>query len=240
MDAQTVYPWEAHYPEGIDWREHFTGRPLYTLLDEAVKQWPDNIALEFLGRTYRYRELHEMVNRLARGLQQIGVKPGTRVGLLMPNCPQYVMHYYAIMKAGGTVVNFNPLYSKDEVSYQLKDANVEVMATVNLRITYDKLVPFIGQGSLRKVIVCPFQDAMGFPKNKLFALARHKEVAHPPRDAHHVWLNDLLRAAPITDIPAIMPDTQVAVLQYTGGTTGVPKGASLSHSNLYILSLIHI
>ncbi len=237
MSQQSPYAWEAHYPDGIDWNETFTGRPLYALLDDAVARWPQNVALEFLGRSYSYTKLKEMVDRAARGLQSIGVGPGTRVGLFMPNCPHYVVAYYAILKCGGTVVNFNPLYSKDEIGYQLKDAHVEVMITVNLKLTYDKLVPFIGQGSLRKVVVCRFQDMMGSVKGALFAAVKHKDIAHPSRDEHHVMINTLLDWPAEVTSPAIVPDSHIAVLQYTGGTTGVPKGASLTHSNLYINAL---
>ena len=116
MSQQTAYAWEAHYPEGIDWNEAFHGRPLYALLDDAVERWPDNTALEFLGRTYSYSKLKEMVDRSARGLQSMGVVKGTRVGLFMPNCPHYIVAYYAILKCGGTVVNFNPLVPSEALT----------------------------------------------------------------------------------------------------------------------------
>jgi long-chain acyl-CoA synthetase len=192
------------------------------------------VALEFFGKTYTYAKLKEMVDRIARGLQGIGVGKGTRVGLFMPNCPQYVMAYYAILKSGGTVVNFNPLYSTHEVEYQLKDAQVEVMFTTNLRMTYSKLVPFIGNSSMRKIVVCQFQEAMGLTKRALFTAAKQKDMVHPPRDTYHVQMNDLLASPNLVVAPNIIPDTAIAVLQYTGGTTGVPKGACLTHSNLYI------
>ncbi len=232
--AQHSYPWEDHYPKGLTWNKSFHGRPLYYLLDEAVARWPENIALDFFGKTYSYERLGEMVNRIASGMQAIGVKKGTRVGLFMPNCPQYVMCYYAILKAGGTVVNFNPLYSGHEISHQLKDAHVEIMVTVNLRVTYDKLKPFIGNSSLRKIIVCNFSEAMPMAKRALFVTAKTKDIAFPPRDSYHVTLNELLESEPLATPGNIIPDSTIAVLQYTGGTTGVPKGAMLTHSNLYI------
>lgn len=233
MTQQIVHPWEAHYPQGVRWHESFHGKPLYYLLDEAVRQWPDRVALDFFGKTYTYTRLNEMVNRIAKGMQDMGVKKGTRVGMFMPNCPQYVMCYYAILKIGGTVVNFNPLYSGHEIDHQIKDSNVEIMVTVNLRATYDKLVPFIGSSSMRKIVVCNFGEAMPLAKRALFMAAKSKDIAHPPHDSNHITLNELLHSDELTTPVNIIPDTHPAVLQYTGGTTGVPKAAVLTHANLY-------
>jgi long-chain acyl-CoA synthetase len=174
-----------------------------------------------------------MVNRIATGLQKIGVVSGTRVGLFMPNCPQYVMLYYAILKAGGTVVNFNPLYSGHEIAHELKDANVEIIATVNLRATYDKLTPFIGNSSLRKIVMCNFGEAMPMAKRALFMAAKAKDIAHPPHDSYHITLNTLLESEEMVTPVNVIPQSHIAVLQYTGGTTGTPKGAMLTHANLY-------
>lgn len=237
MSHQSTYPWEASYPASIRWHESFHGRPLHQILDDAVRQWPERVALDFFGKTYTYARLAEMVNRIATGLQGIGVVKGARVGLFMPNCPQYVMCYYAILKIGGTVVNFNPLYSGHEIEHQLKDAGVEVMITVNLRATYDKLVPFIGRHPLRKVVLCNFGEAMPMAKRALFLAAKSKDIAHPPQDSNHITLNELLHSEPLQTAVNIIPDSHPAVLQYTGGTTGVPKGAVLTHTNLYVNTL---
>ncbi len=228
------FAWEAHYPDGIEWAETFTGHPLYSLLDEASARWPDNTALDFMGKTISYKDLQQQVNRVAKGFQELGVVPGTRVGLFLPNCPFFVIAYYAALKAGATLVNFNPLYSSHEISHQLSDAQVEIMVTVNLKLTYDKIQPFLGKGSLRKVVMGNFQDTLPFPKSLLFPLVKRKEIAQYPDDQYHVKFSDMLRADEIADVPMLNPDTTIAVLQYTGGTTGVPKGACLTHSNLHI------
>lgn len=233
-DSNPETPWLNHYPKGVSWNETFYGKPLYYLLDEAAHRWPTNTALDFFGKTYSYAKLKEMVDRIARGLQGMGVGKGTRVGLFMPNCPQFVMAYYAILKCGGTVVNFNPLYSHKEIEHQLKDAQVEVMFTVNLRLTYAKLTPFIGNSSLRKVVMCQFQEAMPLAKRALFTAAKQKDILNAPKDSYHVALNDLLASPDLVVSPNVIPDSSIAVLQYTGGTTGVPKGTMLTHSNLYI------
>ena len=234
----SAHSWLASYPESITWDEHFIGKPLYFLLEDAAAKWPSNIALDFFGKTYSYAKLKDMSDRIARGLQGLGVGKGTRVGLFMPNCPQYVMCYYAILKCGGTVVNFNPLYSHHEIEHQLNDAQVEVMITVNLKATYPKLVEFIGKSSMRHIVVCLFQEAMPLVKGTLFVAAKGKDIVHSfPKDSVHVMLNTLLQSPNLVVSPGVLPNHDIAVLQYTGGTTGVPKGAVLSHTNLYANAL---
>ncbi len=229
-----AYAWLSHYPKGIDWQTRLSARPLYTILDDAASRWGKNTALEFFGKTYTYSKLKEMVDRIARGLHEQGIGKGHRVGLFMPNCPQYVMCYFAILKVGATVVNFNPLYSEKEISHQILDANVETIVTVNLANVYPKLVPFIGTTALKRIIGCKFEEAMGLTKRALFVAARSKDLVAYPKDAHHVLLNDLLQYPDLVVPPRIDPERDIAVLQYTGGTTGVPKGAVLTHANLYI------
>lgn len=230
----TEFPWLKSYPKGINWHETFHGKPLYFLLDEAAAKYPDNIALEFFGKTYTYAKLKDMVDRVARGLQRLGVVKGTRVGIFMPNCPQFVMAYYAILKVGGTVVNFNPLYSEREIEHQIHDAQVEVMFTVNLKLTYNKLPGFIGKTSLKKVVVSQFQEAMPMTTRALFVAAKGKDLISCPKDKNHVAFNELLDSPNLVVSPAFDPGSHIAVLQYTGGTTGVPKGAVLTHTNLFV------
>lgn len=229
-----AYPWLKQYPRGIDWHTRLSGRPLYTILDDAASRWGRNTALEFFGKTYSYSKLKEMVDRIARGMHELGIGKGSKVGLFMPNCPQYVMCYFAALKVGATVVNFNPLYSEKEIAHQILDANVETIVTVNLAVIYPKLTPFIGTTALKRVIGCKFEEAMGLTKRALFTAAKSKDIISYPKDEHHVMLNDLLQYPDLVVPPRIDPDKDIAVLQYTGGTTGVPKGAVLTHSNLYI------
>ncbi len=230
------YPWLATYPKSIQWNTNFSPKPLHCLLDESVAKYPDNIAIDFLGKEYSYAKLGDMVDRIAAGLLAMGVKPETRVGLFMPNCPQFIIAYYAILKIGATVVNFNPLYSEREIEHQIKDSQVEVIFTLNLRILYPKLKPFIGTCCLRKIVVGFFQEALPFSKAALYTVAKAKDLYIAPKNEHHVTFNDLLSHDPIASsaLPEILPTEHIAVLQYTGGTTGVPKGAMLTHANLYI------
>jgi long-chain acyl-CoA synthetase len=151
----------------------------------------------------------------------------------MPNCPQYIICYYAILKLGGVVVNFNPLYSTHEIEHQIHDASVEIICTVNLQAIYSKLTPFLSGTTLRKVVVAQFQNAMPLTKKALFTAAKAKDIANIPKDEMHVMFSDLLKYPNLIISPRIEAKTHPAVLQYTGGTTGVPKGAVLTHANLY-------
>jgi len=233
------YPWLSNYPAGLAWNTAFLPKPLYTILDDTAAKYPDHIAIDFMGKEYTYARLSEMVDRVAAGLQDMGVGRETRVGIFMPNSPQFIIAYYAILKAGGTVVNFNPLYSEREIEHQINDSKVEIMFTLNLRILYPKLKPFIGNTSLRKVIVGFFQEALPISKAALYTVARAKDLYLPPKNDYHATLNELLayeRIAP-EKVPMLLPSEHMAVIQYTGGTTGVPKGAILTHANVYINTL---
>ncbi len=236
-DSMPDYPWLKNYPPNTEWHATYTAQPMHTLLDNAADKYPDNIAIDFMGKEYTYAKLQDMVNRVARGLHEIGVGKETRVGLFMPNCPQFVIAYYAILKAGATVVNFNPLYSEHEVEHQIRDSKVEVMFTLNLRILYPKLKPFIGNGMLRKVVVGFFQEALPLSKAALYTMAKATDIVLPPRNDYHVTFNHLLASSNEVKVPQIIPSQHIAVLQYTGGTTGVPKGAILTHENLYANTL---
>jgi long-chain acyl-CoA synthetase len=221
------------YPADVDWHAPIDVKPLYHLLDEAVRRLPAQNAIDFLDRKTTYAELGQMADRFARGLQDLGLKPGDRVGLFLPNCPYFVGAYFGILKAGGIVVNFNPLYVAKEIETQIRDAGVEIMITLDLQALYSKLAPMIGTTPLKTVIVASMADALPFVKKLLFPWVRRKDLATPPADSAHPRFAELVandgRYRPVE----IDPATTTAVLQYTGGTTGLPKGAMLTHKNLY-------
>ncbi|WP_247871882.1 long-chain fatty acid--CoA ligase [Azospirillum sp. TSO35-2] len=227
------YPWLASYPPTVDWAMPIPALPLTVLLDDAVERHGDKPCLNFLGKRTSYRELGRLVDQAACGFQAIGVGKGTRVGLFLPNTPYYVIAFYGILKAGGTVVNFNPLYAERELIHQIGDSDIDLMVTLDLKILYDKMARMLAETRLKRLLIGRMADILPFPKNWLFPIAKRAEVAAIPRDDRHLFFADLLandgRPAPVS----IDPRADVAVLQYTGGTTGVPKGAMLTHANLY-------
>ena len=229
-----AHPWEASYPEGVSWRVEIAPKPVSDLLDRAVAAWPDRPCLEFLGKRHSYAEVGELVAKAARGFQELGVTKGVRVGLFLPNSPYYVICYHAVLKAGGTVVNFNPLYAEREIARQIRDSGTRIMVTMNLNMLYPKIARRLQDTCLETVVVCAMSGALKFPQNALFTMFKRREVSKLPRDDAHVKFAKLTGNDGAPDPVEIDPEHDIAVLQYTGGTTGTPKGAMLSHANLYI------
>lgn len=226
------FPWEKAYPCATPWRSTFPGRPVHAIMDEAAARFPERPCVSFLGRRYTYAAMANRINRFAAGLQRLGIGKGDRVGILLPNCPFSVMAYYGILKAGATVVNFNPLYAEHELRHQAEDSGIALMVTLDLQAIYGKLEPLLTQGALRRVVVCRLADALPFPKNWLFPFVKRKELAAIAYDARILRLRDVLAQGDRPQPVSLDPDQDVAVLQYTGGTTGVPKGAMLTHANI--------
>lgn len=224
-------PWLDHYPKDVDWHMPIPAKPLFSILEESSARFPAQPCLEFLGKTWSYKQTQEAVDSLALNLQRLGVGKGSRVGLLMPNHPYFVIGFYAILRAGGTVVNFNPLSAPEEIRFQAEDAQLDIMLTVNLDLCYNKVSSCLHL--LRYLIVGDFAAAMSGVSRLLFKLTRRKAITRIPRDSRHMRLEPLIEnhSEPLNTV--IFPDNDIAVLQYTGGTTGVPKAAELTHAALY-------
>lgn len=224
----------SHPDPEVDLLGPIAARPLPDLLDEAAVKFADRPCLDFLGRRYRYREVASLVDRAAAGLQAIGVSPGARVGLFLPNTPYFVILYYAALKAGAILVNFNPLLAEREIEQQVADSGVEVIATLDLGVLYGKLARVLERFPLRRIIVCPMQDILPVPARQLFAVMRRKDRARIPADERHLSFAKLIANDGRVTPAFCNPTDTVALLQYTGGTTGTPKGAELTHANLYV------
>jgi long-chain acyl-CoA synthetase len=235
--TDAAYAWLESYPPGVDWHQKLTPAPLYSLLDTAAAKHAAKPCTNFLGKVLTYGEIARLVERTAAGLHKLGVRKGTKVGLFLPNCPTFIVHYFAILKAGGTVVNYNPLYTLEELAFQIKDSETELMVTLDLKLLFDKVEGLIKAGVLERAVVASFPGLLPGSKSVLFKLFRGKELAHPSRSAvasKVVSEADLLDNDGRYERPAIDPTEDIAVLQYTGGTTGTPKGAMLTHANVYI------
>lgn len=225
--------WEKSYPKGVKWEIEIEEKPVYSLLDEAVKKWPNQYAIDFMDKRITYAELNDMVDRAAKGFRELGVKEGVHVGLYLPNTPHYIVCFFGILKAGGTVVNYSPLDAKRELRHKIEDSNTDFIVTLDLEVLYPNIAAMLQETRLKKIIVGCLKEVLPFPKNFLYPLVKSKEISKVPNDDQHITFKKLLAndgkgtASPVAD-----PAEQVAVLQYTGGTTGLPKGAMLTHKNL--------
>jgi long-chain acyl-CoA synthetase len=221
-------PWLRAYPAGVDWHGAIDDRPLPERFFEAADTYADHPCLEFLGKRWTYAEIRGLVVRAAKGLQQIGVGPRSRVGLYLPNTPYYVVMYFAALSVGATVVNFNPLYAKEEVAWQIRDSGTTVLVTLDVDVLWSKVLGPLSEGRLSTVILCRMAGALPFPKNLLFPILRRKDMAKDVRRPSVLGFDRLIANDGRSDLPKIDP-RQPALFQYTGGTTGTPKAAVLSH-----------
>ena len=236
-DVEAAYPWLKTYPENVDWNQTFTPEPLYEILDRAAANGPSQVCTNFLGQTLTYSEIHALANRAASGLQAMGVTKGTKVGLLLPNCASFIILYFAVLKAGGTVVNYNPLYTVEELDFQVKDSETKIMVTLDLKVLFSKTEALLQSGTLDNAIVCSFPALLPGLKSFLFRTLKGRELVKPMQSAQAgkiKFFDDLVKNDGSYEPVAIDPLNDIAVLQYTGGTTGAPKGAMLTHANLSI------
>jgi long-chain acyl-CoA synthetase len=238
-------PWFANYPEGVPKTlEPFPEKSLYSNLAESARRFPEAPAISFrgpgapLGKSLTYRQLEKQVDQFSRVLTSLGVRKGDRVGLVLPNCPQYVIGYYACLRIGAIVVGNNPLYTESELAHQLKDAGIEVVVILeNLFPTFDAIKDEVG---LREVVVTKVTDFMPFPLTFLAPIKMKKEAkkhGEPwppvPPGAKVRWWKELMAGSYPAQPPAeVEAKTDLAGLIYTGGTTGLSKGAMLTHYNL--------
>ena len=233
-DSLSERLWLKSYPPGVVWDAEFPARLMGTLLDDAVAAYGRRPCTYFMGKRLSFTEIGKLSECAAKGLQKIGVGEGVKVGLLLPNTPTFVVFYYGVLKAGATVVNFNPLYSVEEIECQARDSGTKIMVTLDLALTFDKVEALIERGVLDKAVVASFPALLPPLKSVGFKIAQRAKLADvsgSPVKEKIVHERDVLANDGIFERPDIGTDA-IAVLQYTGGTTGTPKGAMLTHANL--------
>jgi len=216
---------------GVDISTPVHTRRVHEIFDSAAARFPLRPCLDFLGRIYDYKTIADQIDRAAEGFKQLGVRKGDKVGLCLPNTPYYVVCYYAILKCGGVVVNFNPLYAKREIAYQIEDSGCRLMVTLNLKQIYPKVAACLDETCLKRIVVCEMSSILPPVKSVLFSLFKRSELADVPTDLRHIPYDRVIGCKPIDTVVDVAVN-DLAVLQYTGGTTGRPKGAMLTHANL--------
>ncbi|HZT56621.1 MAG TPA: long-chain fatty acid--CoA ligase [Burkholderiaceae bacterium] len=226
-------PWLASYPDGMRWDLAIEPAPVQKILDDTVAKWPDRPAVEFMGKRISYRELGSLTDRMAKGLQQLGVKPGVHVGIYLPNSPHTVIAFFGILKAGGTVVNYSPLDAAKVLEHKIEDSQTDFLVTLDLAALYPNMAGMFGKTRLKKLIVGNMGEMTPAPDAVNAQMKAGKQLADVTWDDQHVKFAALLdNDGQYTRYPMANPADAIAVLQYTGGTTGWPKGAMLTHANL--------
>jgi long-chain acyl-CoA synthetase len=227
-------PWLAHYEAGVPPTLEYPAVPLHGLLEQTAERYPERVATIFFGAKLPYRALNEAANRFAHALLDLGLKRGDRVALMLPNCPQFLIAFYGTLKAGAVVTAVNPLYTPRELEYQLNDAEVETVVTLSK--FYPTVEAVHRKTALQRVIVTNIKEYLPMARRTLFTLFKERQEGHRVRlrrDASTQWFQGILAAPRTSNTPGIAVDpSDVALLQYTGGTTGTPKGAMLTHSGL--------
>ncbi len=229
----TERPWLKSYEPQVPHTISYPDRPLDSNLVESAQKYPDATATIYMGAKLTYAQLNKLVDRFAAALQGLGVKKGDRVAVYMANCPQFIIAYYGALRSGAVVVPFNPLYAAPEVEHQLQDSGAETIVVMSRFYPIVKKVR--GNTALKRVIVTNIKEYFPPVLKLLFTLAKEKHDGDRQDisgDANTYWFQDLLAKAP--EKPAAVPrlPSDRACLLYTGGTTGVPKGAELTHRNI--------
>lgn len=230
-------PWYKCYDKGVPQHIDYPEVPLFYFLENAAREYPDKACTIFKGATISYREMDELTDRLAAGLLDLGVKKGDRVGIFIPNTPQFVTAYFAILKIGAVVVATNPLYTPRELEHQVNDAGIEVMLVMSN--FYSKVKEAQPNTKIRTVVVTNIKETLPPVLGFLFGLTKEKKSGFRVQLADgDVWMKDLIANHKPADRPKvdISPD-DVALFQYSGGTTGISKGAVATHRNLVANSL---
>jgi len=225
-------PWLTAYESEVSLRLNYPQAPLQHFLSESARRFPRRPAINFYGKRLTYEALSAEVARCASALRALGVRPGDRVALMLPNVPQAVIGYYGALTAGAVVVQMNPLYVEREIEFQLADSGAETIIALDL--FHPRIDAVRARTPLKRVILTGVKDYLPVPFKWLypFKAKRDGQWIEPPRgDGVCDWLT-LLRGAPAESPAVDSAPGDLALLQYTGGTTGTPKGVMLSHGNL--------
>ncbi|MBN8208536.1 AMP-binding protein [Bacillus sp. NTK071] len=229
--------WFNYYQEGVPTSIEYENKPLQAYLIDAATKHPNKTAVHFLGKELTFQELLSRAKRLANSLRENGLVKGERVSIMLPNCPQAVISYYAVLMAGGVVVQTNPLYMERELEHQLTDSEANMMICLDLVLP--KVLKVKSKTMLQHIVVTKIQDYLPFPKNLLFPLIQKQKkqgllVEMPSTEEIHTFKNWVANGSEDDIEMEINPKEDLALLQYTGGTTGLAKGVMLTHFNLVV------
>jgi long-chain acyl-CoA synthetase len=232
--VQIEKPWLKHYPEEIPHTLSYSSQPVQQYLVNAAKEFPDKNAIHFMGKESSFKDIYEKATKVAAYLQHLGISKGDRVAIMLPNIPQTVFSYFGVLLAGGVVVMTNPLYMERELEYQMNDSGAKIIITLD--ILFPRVSKVFPSTQLKHIIVTAIKEALPFPKNLIYPFIQKKQygiVVNVKHEGSQHLLTEILKQ-PSKTLKTIDFDFEedIALLQYTGGTTGFPKGVILTHKNL--------
>jgi len=228
-------PWFKHYPEGVPHHLDYPEVPLYQFLDDSAEKYPNKTALVFYGKEITYKNLKELSDRFANALQNLGIQKGDRVAFLLPNCPQFVIGFWGTLKIGACVVSMNPLYAKRELTELLTDSGAKTI--IVLDALYPKLKKIQKETKIEKVIIASIADYFPVFLKVIFILKNlPRRITQKDYQIENIYqFKKIIEKNPLNYKKVkINSKKDLAVLQYTGGTTGRPKGIMLTHRNLVV------
>ncbi|MGW8424407.1 long-chain-fatty-acid--CoA ligase [Peribacillus simplex] len=227
-------PWQAIYPEQIPAVLSYEDKPLYSFLKESAEEFPDKVSIHFQGKELTFREVHESALKFAAYLKSIGLQKGERVAVMLPNCPQGVIGFFGILMAGGVVVQTNPTYTERELEYQMKDSGAKIILAMD--ILFPRVAAVASRTDIEHIIVTAIKEYLPFPKNLIYPFIQKKQygiVINVEHEGNHHLFSEIMKRKMTEEVTVpIDVDNDLALLQYTGGTTGFPKGVMLTHKNL--------
>ncbi|HZG72213.1 MAG TPA: long-chain-fatty-acid--CoA ligase [Chondromyces sp.] len=227
-------PWLSQYPPDIPATLTYTPQPVHSYLTKTAEQFSNNTAIHFMGKEWTFQEVYKSALKLSQYLIKLGVKKGDRVAIMLPNCPQAVISYFGVLYAGGVVVQTNPLYMEREIEYQMIDSGAK--AIITLDVLYPKVRKVFQKTALEHIIVTAVSDYLPFPKKLLYPFIQKKQTGLSVKVEHHgtnhLFKRIMQEATPAEPQIEVNVEEDLALLQYTGGTTGLPKGVMLTHKNL--------
>lgn len=229
-DPEQIWRTAFHHPG--NWDDEFPPTTMVALYEASASAHPDACFLDFMGRKYSYGETLDGANRVACGLKALGYGRGDRIGLFLPNVPHYVAAYYGILKLGGTVVNFSPLYSVEELAAQVEDSGTKLLFTISASALLPTALKVLEQSALERLVVGSVAGALPPAKSLFYRWFRGSEVTPRPEDPRILAFSQLIANQGECEPLELDPNRDIALIQYTGGTTGTPKGAVLTHQNL--------
>ena len=220
--------WPEEYPKSLKYYEGNAAE----FLTGSAKKFPNRVVCDFMGKQLTYGQLDGLVNRFATALHNLGIRKGDIVALLFPNCPQFLICYYAILRIGAIATMCSPLHSERELLHQLNDSGAETVITLKLKLLYDKISKIRPDTKLKRIIVSDLREYLGSGLKILFSLFKRSAIAKVEKADYIYSFQELLKTPPNPPNVTINPKEDVAVLAYTGGTTGLPKGAMITHYNI--------